>query len=229
MRNHPARWFATSAAILLAACGGNGDPTPVTPPAYAADIAQRHLLTGGGSWAMSGTGPTGQAFTITMTFAPLLDAAFPISGAVASLSRQTFTLTQEGTTTDVGGPTFYFDKSTLSIVGTDNGDGTCSVATSSAALPSSAAAGANGSLVTRSELNFCASSAGSVGITTTRWSIETDAGIALLCWNSTVTDAIGSVIETDSRCVEIGTDGSLGRRARLTITVVGLTIAARNF
>ena len=70
MENHPARLVAVTAAVLLAACGGNGDPTPVAPPEYAAEVAQRHLLTAGGRWAMSGTGPTGQAFTITMTRIP---------------------------------------------------------------------------------------------------------------------------------------------------------------
>jgi hypothetical protein len=216
-------------AALLAACGGNGDPTSVAAEQYAVNSAERNLLISGGSWILNGTGPTGQTFSITMELRPMPDAAFPIGGAVSSLIRENLSLVQAGVTTDMGGATLYFDRGSLAIVGVDNGDGSCAVATANAAPPSTAVVGTSGPLLTRSELNLCASTAGVVGTTTTNWSIESDTGIALLCWNSTARDATASIIETDSSCIQIAPDGSLGTKARLTVTALGVTLAARNF
>ena len=228
MKTHSSWIPAVLAVSLLSACGGDGSD-PTSAQEYAVSVAERHLLTDAGSWTVNGSDPTAGAFTATFSFTPRPDAAFPVTGAVLSLSQEDYTLVQAGVTTDVGGPTFYFDKASLSFLGADNGDGTCAVATASTAAPASAAVGANGPLMTRSELNLCSSGAGVVGATKVSWSLERDTGIALLCWNSTVTDATGATVEADSDCVEVAPDGTLGTKARLSIAALGHTITARNF
>jgi hypothetical protein len=226
-------WFLpAAAALLLAACGGGGDATPATPGApaatsYAVNAAQRHLLMDGGSWSMDGTIPGGGAFTITMNFAPSTPGQFPMTGATAASSLQTFTVQAAGQSDSVA-QAIYFDPASLSFFGAESG-GACNVATSSTALPNGAAVGEGGAFFSGSDLDGCTGASSIVGTTTIGWSLETDTGVVLLCWNSVFKDAAGTPDSTQSSCVEIAADGSLGTRARLAASALGVSITARNF
>jgi len=211
-------------AAALAACGGGGDAPPAT---YAVNVAQRHLLVDGGSWTMNGTGPNGVAFTVTMDFAPATTGPFPVSGATAGQSLQTFTVQASGSS-DSAAQTIYFDPLNLALVGAESG-GTCSVGNSSAALPASAMLGAGGTFFSGSDLDGCTGASNTVGSTTIAWALESDHGVALLCWNLAFKDALGAPSGTQSNCVEVATDGSLGTRARFAVSALGLTVTARNF
>lgn len=218
--------LATTAALLLAACGGGGDAPPAAT-AYAVNAAQRHLLNDGGSWTMSGTGPNGVAFTVTMDFAPATTGPFPLTGATAARSLETFTIQASGQS-DSAAQTIYFDPVNLALVGAES-SGACSVATSSAALPASATVGASGSFFSSSDLDGCTGSSNIVGTTTIAWSLESDHGVVLLCWNLVFKDTMGTPGGTQSNCVEVAADGSLGTRARFAVSAMGVTITARNF
>ncbi len=219
-----------AAALLLAACGGGGDDTAPPPPSsYAVAAAERHWLTDTGSWAMTGTGSDGKTYNIAMAFAPLAPAPFPVGGAMAARSQQTFTVQTAGVPPSSGGPTVYFDASTLAISGLDYGDGTCSVPTSNTAVPASAAVGASGLIVSISDLDGCASTSTVLGGTYVSWSLESTSGVVLMCWNLLARDLAGVTLATESNCVEIAPDGTLGTKARFSISALGFTINARNF
>lgn len=218
--------LAATAALLLAACGGGGDAPPAAV-AYAVNAAQRHLLTDGGSWTMNGTGPNGHAFTVTMTFAPLTAGPFALNGSTAARSLESFTVQAAGQS-DSEAQTIYFDPLNLAFIGADS-NGSCSVATSSAALPTSAAVGGGGTFYSGRDLDGCTGASSTVGTTTAAWSLEADTGVVLLCWNLVAKDPAGTPDGTQSNCVEIAADGSLGTRARFAVSALGISIAARNF
>lgn len=218
--------LSATAALLLAACGGGGDAPPAEA-AYAVNAAQRHLLTDGGSWTMNGTGPNGQAFTITMTFAPLTAGPFALNGSTAARSLQTI-IVQAAGQSDSEAQTVYFDPVNLAFVGAES-NGTCSISTSSAALPTSAAVGGSGAFYSGRDLDGCTGASSTVGTTTATWSLEADTGVVLLCWNLVAKDAVRALDSTQSNCVEIATDGSLGTRARFAVSALGISITARNF
>jgi len=215
----------TLAGLLLAGCGGGGgDPPPVT--LYAVSAAQAQLLSAANRWTVNGKAPDGTSFTVQIDFAPMAAGNFPIGGMPSSLTRETLTLASGGTVSDISGPTYYFDKTTLAVFGSDNGDLTCSIATSNTALPASAAVGASGPAFSFNDLDGCQAGSIPVGTTTTRWSLESDSGVALLCWNQTVTGATDGTVST---CVEIAAGGSLGGKARFAVKAAALTLSARNF
>lgn len=220
-------WFpAAAVALLMSACGGDGDAPPVLVSVAA---AQRHLLVDGGSWTLTGTDPNGASYTMSVAFVPLAPDTTIVSGASYPRVQQTFAIVQDGTVAPGGGPTYWFDATSLAIVQSDNDDGTCSLATSNTSMPASASVGASGSLYALSDLDGCTGSASSVGSTTATWSLERDSDVVLLCSNATSKDMSGAAVATLAVCVQTGNDGSIGSKARVTITALGLSTTARNF
>jgi hypothetical protein len=209
----------------MSACGGGGGDAQSGP--YAVNAALGHLLVTGGSWTMSGS-TSGQPFTLTMAFARVPDGIFPVNGVFAAQSLQTITVTAAGQSQS-GTQTIYFDAGLRVFFGFQ-ADGACSVATANTVLPATAAVGATGPIFTDSDLDGCAGSSVAVGSTTSTWSVVSDTGIALLCWDLTSKDLSGTVNGTESMCIETAADGTLGGKARFSITAPGvITINARNF
>ncbi len=226
MNNQRSWILATMAALVLTACGGDGDSSPA-PVSVA--TAQRHLLVDGGAWTLTGSGADGAPYTMNMTFTPLAAGTTIVSGAAFPRSQQTFAIVQGGVTVSSGGPTYSFDAASLAIVQSDNGDGTCSLATANTAPPASASVGAGANLYALSDLDGCTGAASTVGTTTTTWSLESDKNVVLLCANSTSKDLSGSTTATLSICVQAAPDGSIGTKARVTIAALGVSTTARNF
>lgn len=178
---------------------------------------------------MTGPAPSGGAYTITLALSPVA-AALPISGNTPyPRIRQVLTLQQTGMAPVVLGQYLFVDNQSLAIIQAAYDDNTCSVATSNSALPASATVGASGAFYSLSDLAGCASGAAVTGTTTTGWSMENDAGVALLCWNSTGRDTAGVLLGTIASCVQVAADGTLGTKARLTLAADGFTTTARNY
>ena len=131
----------------------------------------------------------------------------------------------------------YYDPGTFEVRGTSNRAGsnpeTCSIAISSVAPPTSAAIGTSGPLQTFNDLNSCVlASASQTGTSVTTWSLRDDAGIALFCLNTTQRNMGNAVLFTESDCVEVAADGTLGTRARVDLTQnvpSAVTLTAKNY
>jgi hypothetical protein len=216
--------LSIAAALLVTACGGGGDSQPAGP--YAVNAALNHLLVTGGSWTMSGSA-SGQPFTLTMAFAPGPAGLFPVNGVFAAQSVQTITAVAAGQSSS-GTQTIYFDAGTHAFLGFQ-ADGTCSVATANTALPATAAADASGPIFTETDLDGCASTSLAAGTTTSTWSVASDSGVTLMCWDLVSKDLGGTVNGMESMCIQIAADGTLGGKARFSLTASGVTINARNF
>lgn len=217
---------ALLSSLLMAACGGGGDDTPL-PTSYAARMAWAQLLSAQRAWTMTGAGPNAQAFTITLAFDPIPDGPFPVNGTTAKRTQETVTVSSAGQTNTLM-QTIYLDRTSLAFIGFDV-DGACSVATSNAELPLNTLIGASGPVFSLSDLEGCTSGAIAAGTTSSTWSLEIDTGLALLCWNLISKDLVGVQNGSTSTCIEINANGSLGSRARFALTALGVEIKARNF
>jgi len=225
---HCHSWFITAVSILLlAACGGGGGDPPPPPTSYAVRSAWTQLLTTAHSWTLTGTAPNSQQFTITMDFAPIPDGAFQVNGVMARRVQETLTIASGGQS-DSAAQTIYLDPTSLAVIGFDEG-GTCSVATSNSALPDSASIGSGGPLFGLSDLVGCTSTAAVGGTTAGSWLLETVSGYALMCWNLVSMDLAGTQVASMSTCFEIGADGTVGGKARLTLSAAGVDVTASNF
>jgi hypothetical protein len=225
---HSRRWaLALIIGIVLAACGGGGhDDSP--PISYEIKRAWVQLFAATSSWTMTGSGPNAQSFTLTVAFEGMPEAPFPVNGVTARRMQETITV-DSGGQSQSDSQVIYLDPATFGFVGLESA-GFCSVATSNTALPDTASRGSSGPLFVVSDLDGCASTAAVVGTTTGTWSLEVDGVVTLLCWNLSAKDATGAPSGSMSTCAEIGTNGSLGTKARFIVKVPGLTdIVARNF
>jgi hypothetical protein len=227
-RGHCRSWLITAASILvLAACGGGGGDPPAPTTSFAIKTAWSQFLTVGHSWTLTGMAPNSQPFTITMDFAPMPDGAFPVNGVMAKRVQETLTIASGGQSNS-GAQTIFLDPTSLAVVGFDEG-GTCSIATSNATLPDTATIGSGGQLFSLSDLVGCTSTAAVGGTTTGSWLLETVSGYSLMCWNLVSTDLAGTQIASMSTCFEVGVDGSVGAKARLTLSAAGVDVTASNF
>jgi hypothetical protein len=221
----PLRLLACAAAVALAACGGDGDPGDNSN--YNALAAWNNFLAPGAprSWTATGTS-NGKTYELSVGIAPMADAEFPVTGATANRLAITASV-REGTTTIGSSVTqLYFDDDLL-VLGTRAGPvgsgSTCGAATSASVPPPVAKIANAGPLFTANELDGCTSGAAKTGTTTATWSVELDQRTRLtyFCINSSIADTRGNVQGTENDCVEIDNAGTLGNRARITVTVPG--------
>jgi len=238
MRARRSVWTALLAA-LLAGCGGGGSSSGdggFKPPGDDIDAraAWENLLTTTRTWVVSGTASDGFSYTASISVAPGGALEFPVTGNTAARSIASIVLTRGATTVDSRIAETFFDAATGFVVGlrhTIDGVGTfCSSATSAAVPPDAAELGSSGPLFTIDELDGCLASSAKLGTATQTWSVEfeSETGITYFCTNATEQNLSGAVIATESDCIEVGADGSLGDKARVTVSSAGFTLVARN-
>ncbi|MGZ5204271.1 MAG: hypothetical protein ACXWCI_05110 [Caldimonas sp.] len=226
---HRTPWFLLAlAALLMTACGGGGGDD-LSPGPYAANTALHRLLVTGGTWNNLAGNANGQPFTATIAFAPGPSGLFPATGTFSAQTIQTVTITAAGASNSVSETIYYVPLAqTDAFIGLQV-DGLCSVATSNTAVPTAASIGASGPIFAESDLDGCANASIALGTTANTWSLEADKGIALMCWNLAAHDLGGAASGSESICIEVAADGTLGTHARFSLTAAGLTIIARNF
>ena len=218
--------FSAAAFALLAACGGGGgDPFVPSVPSFedAYDVSRIlfMLLTGTGSWTVVGIGSDGASYEMTIRFEPDRDAFFPLTGLPGARSNKTVTLKRNGVVTAAVTDSTYYDSTSLTIHGTSSSDGSCSLVTSAAPPPGNAAAGSGGALDSSIDYIGCTSGSAAQGSTDRNWSIETEALAVYFCSHETNKNLAGSVIATESVCLQLSRDGTLGSKARVTRSVPG--------
>jgi hypothetical protein len=225
--------LSAAAFSALAACGGGGgDPLAPTVPSFedAYDVTRILfiLLTGSGSYTVGGIGSDGALYEMTIRFEPDQDSFFPLTGSPAARSNKTVTLRRNSTTVATVTDSTYYSRNTLTVQGSSSSDGSCSIVTSSASPPGSATPGSGGALDTSNDHIGCSSGSAIRGSTARTWSIENEALTVFFCSNETSRDLNGSVTGTESTCLQVSRDGSLGSKARVTrSTPGGLSLTAR--
>jgi hypothetical protein len=227
------KMYSAAVFATLTACGGGGgDPfvpsVPSLEDAYDITRILFILLTGTGSYTVGGVGSDGALYEMTIRFEPDSDSFFPFTGLPGARSNKTVTLKRNGVVVTTVTDTTHYDRNTLTVHGSSSSDGSCSLVTSSTAPPSSAAPGSGGTLDTSTDYAGCSSGAAARGSTTRTWSIETEALTVYFCSHETSRDLAGSVTATESVCLQVGRDGSLGSKARVTRLMPGSSLTARN-
>ena len=225
--------FSAAALATLAACGGSSDPFVPSVPSFedAYDITRILfiLLTGSGSYTVGGVGSDGALYEMTIRFEPDRDSFFPLTGSPAARSNKTVTLERNGVLIATVTDSTYYDRNTLTIHGSSSSDGSCSIVTSSTTPPSNATPGSGGALDTSNDHIGCTSGSAVQGRTARTWSIENEGLTVFFCSNETSRDLAGTVTGTESVCLQISRDGSLGSKARVTrSTPGGLSLTARS-
>ncbi len=225
---------AAAFATLTACGGGGGDPFVPSMPSLedAYDITRILfiLLTGTGSYTVGGVGSDGALYEMTIRFEPDSDSLFPFTGLPGARSNKTVTLKRNGAVVATVSDSTYYDRNTLTVHGSSSSDGSCSVVTSSTPPPSSASPGSGGTLDTSTDYIACTSGAPARGSTTRTWSIETEVltTTVYFCSHETSRDLAGAVTATESVCLQVSRDGSLGSKARVTRSTPGLSLTARS-
>jgi hypothetical protein len=227
--------FSAAALAAVAACGGGGSGAPFIPsaPSFedAYDITRILfiLLTGTGSYTVAGVGSDGALYEMTIRFEPDADAFFPFTGLPGARSNKTVTLERNGVEVATVTDSTYYDRNTLTIHGSSSSDGSCSLVTSSSPRPSNASPGSGGALDSSTDYVGCSSGSAAQGSTDRTWSIETEGLTVFYCSNETRRDLAGAVTATESVCLEVSRDGSLGSKARVTrASPGGVSLTARN-
>lgn len=219
-----------TATVIVAGCGGGGGDAGIPGTTqYAVQTAWRNLLNATATWSLTGTGSDAATYRIDLGLRRAAAAVFAVTGATGAVSEQFQRLVRNGSVLGEGTTRVFFNADTLALLGSDDGDGTCSVATSNTALPTTATIGASGALTSDNDLAGCSAGAAVLGSTTTTWSLEAESGFALLCQNAVLRNAAGATDGTGAQCIEIAADGSLGMRMRMRFDFSGLSLTARNY
>jgi hypothetical protein len=221
---------------MLAACGGGGgaSPPPVvspTPTVASTNVAAawRNYVTAPHSWTMRGQGTDKRAYDMTVDMKPGPSAKFPMTGSTGQTIAQTLRFAIDGANTVSSDGTLFFTNETM--IGVATTDGACAGARGAmAVLPSAGSVGESGAMFVLEGYAGCTISGQKLGTTTFKWSVEKDAELTMFCITSQQQDASGANIGTEVDCMEASADGTLGSKAKFTITRPdGNSITGRNY
>lgn len=223
-------------AALLSACGGGGsssgsDGLAVPTDSFNVALAWQSLVSAPNSWSASGTGSDGNAYRLDVADAAAAAGNYPVTGTAAQRSTSTVKLFQNGTQVVEGLTEYYFDAGYALIGSRRSGPGlatTCEQVTAYSAPPTAAHVGDHGAHFSGNTLDGCGAGAQVIETFEVTWSIEFEAGITYFCSNTTSTELSPPSTSTESDCLQVSTDGSLGARARVSVASPELTLVLRN-
>jgi hypothetical protein len=242
-------------AAFVSACGGGGGgagspaPVPAPPPApvpgppppageFNVNAAWRNLLSSTTpTWDTAGVDSSGKSHTISLSFAAAAPSVFPINGLTYGAADGTAVSGIQGLGLNQSVSRSYYDPATFKVAGTRtqmNADpAVCSVVTATDIPPTAAHVNDSGPLTTFDDRNGCSSTSPSVGTSVTTWSVETDASatpaLNFFCLNTISRNTSNVVTGTESECLEIAGNGTLGARARITVTEGSLSLVSKNY
>jgi hypothetical protein len=228
--------FVTLAA-LLSACGGGGGgaeappviaPGPVVTGGVDVAAAWRDYLSVAHTWTMSGKTSDARAFDLSVVMKPGANRSFALTGATGQTIDQSIRLTIAGATT-VSDGTLFFNGAAM--VGLSTTNGACfGLRGAMPVLPGASAVGSSGAMFVLDGNAGCSTGGQKLGTTTYNWSVEKDGALTMFCLTALQVDAKAGSIGSDVYCFEAGTGGTLGAKAKFTITRPdGTTLSGRNF
>lgn len=212
---------ATLAAtvLALAGCGGGGGDSGSTT-SFNAAAAFNNLYASNRSWNLTGTDNFGINYQIGLAHRPGTAGTYPVTGVPANRRFIDESVVANGVSFGTVSSTLFLDPATGTPIGTQSvssSDGVvyCSRFTATGAPPTAALVGDTGVLGAGTALDGCSSGASQLGSATLSWSMVGEAGITYFCISSTEADSSSRSVE--EQCFEVGTDGSIGTRARLSV------------
>jgi hypothetical protein len=226
-------------AALLAGCGGGGGGDTAAPPVIApapvvtggVDIAAawRNYLSVAHTWTMRGQTADAHSFELSVVMNPGANRSFTLTGASGQTIDQSIRFTVAGTNTVSSDGTLFFNGAAILGVSTTNG--ACfGLRGTMPALPGASAAGTNGALFVLDGNAGCSSGGQKLGTTTYNWSVENDGALTLFCLATRQENASAAFIGSDAYCFEASPDGTLGTKAKFTITRPdGTTTTGKNY
>jgi hypothetical protein len=224
-------------AALLAACGGGGGdsmppviaPGPVVTGGVDIAAAWRDYLSVPHTWTMRGQTSDARLFELSVVMNPGAKRSFTLTGASGQTIDQSIRFTIAGANTVSSDGTLYFNGAAMLGVSTTNG--ACfGLRGTMPSLPGASAVGSNGALFVLDGIAGCSSGGQKLGTTTYNWSVENDGGLTMFCLTTRQENASAAFIGSDAYCFEATPSGTLGAKARFTITRPdGTTTTGKNF
>jgi hypothetical protein len=226
-------------AALLSACGGGGGGGAEAPPVIApgpvvtggVDIAAawRDYLSVAHTWTMSGKTSDARAFDLSVVMKPGANRSFALTGASGQTIDQSIRFTIAGANTVSSDGTLFFNGAAILGVSTTNG--ACfGLRGTMPALPGASAVGSSGAMFVLDGNAGCSTGGQKLGTTTYSWSVENDGALTMLCLTTRQENASAAFIGSDAYCFEASPAGTLGAKAKFTITRPdGSTTTGRNF
>lgn len=227
-------------AALLAACGGGGGGSGALPPPV---IAPGPVVTGGvdvgaawrdylgvaHTWTMRGQTSDSRAFELSVIMKPGANRSFTLTGTSGQTIDQSIRFTVAGANTVSSDGTLFFNSA--AIIGVSTTNGACfGLRGAMPTLPGASAVGSNGAMFTLDGNAGCSTGGQKLGTTTYHWSIENDGALTLFCLTSRQEDASTAFIGSDAFCFEASPTGTLGAKAKFTITRSdGSSTSGKNF
>lgn len=246
-------WYSTLPAIaalsLLAACGGGGDGgnSGFIPPDndFNALAAWKNLLAPAAprSWTVSGTGSDRIPYSLQLSIASALPAAFPLDGTNYSVGNAGSSISDDRGLLGTGLIETFYDaefkarglRNRSTIVATNQTSTTCDQVLTTALPPAAIKVAHSGPLFTTSIKESCAPAAAEVGTSVATWSVEFDnfSATVFFCVNTEERDrSVPQRVTSEKDCVEINAAGALQSRARIILTDnagAGFSLVASNF
>jgi hypothetical protein len=226
-------------AALLSACGGGGGGGAEAPPVIApgpvvtggVDIAAawRDYLSVAHTWTMSGKTSDARAFDLSVVMKPGANRSFALTGASGQTIDQSIRFTIAGANTVSSDGTLFFNGAAMIGVSTTNG--ACfGLRGTMPTLPGASAVGSSGAMFVLDGNAGCSTGGQKLGTTTYNWSVENDGALTMLCLTTRQENASAAFIGSDAYCFEASPTGTLGAKAKFTITRPdGSTTTGRNF
>ena len=209
---------ACLATALLAGCGGGHDDDR-----FDVRAGLRNLMT--------------QPRALTLTNTQQQDGTYPRTAQVGARSELVSRLWVSAATVDTVSTLNHLDSDGLAFGSTDGSDRCTDISsTPTAALPTAALRTQSGPQAVHEEYDSCSASATRVGQTASSWRLvgEDNDRWTMLCVRSVrissvspVSMVVGALTE---HCHEIASDGTIGARARATVTLSsGTALTMKNY
>jgi hypothetical protein len=223
-------------AALLGGCGGGDDAGPPITDPFAVGAAWRNVLAADTSFTLSGIGSDNASYTLFVALEPAAAGVYPLTGELGERGVQTTQLVQNGVAFAPTTTVQFYDPGFAALLGVTSDAGECATVIDNGVLPAAATVGSSGPLYSAISYDRCDAGAVEIGSVASSWSIETEAGIVFFCNNATQFDVAGNDTGSESDCIQIAVDGTLGPLARVTVAVPssatvpgGFTLIARNY
>jgi hypothetical protein len=160
---------------------------------------------------------------------PGATSAFPYTGVVGARTDSSLAVKVDGVPEPQWLSYLFYEATTFGVFGNqDVNDASCSTANAGPALPTAVQVGANGVLYTTIDYATCVAPSVADGMSEANWSLESDSGNVLFCVNITSRTTGGVVDSVESYCAQTAEDGTLGAKARASLTESGFSVTARN-